>query len=259
MKIAILGAGAFGTALGGVLADNGCDIDYYDTRIEKERLCDVVADAKYILLVVPSNAAPFVLPYVPKDTPLIVATKGILTDKAFRDFKDYMVLSGPGFAQDIKDRKMTLLTATDKRILELFSTSYLKFDYTDDKLGVLMCGALKNVYALFAGLQDLRPETPEMQKYIDSASLEMKQILEANGASAKTVDLSCGIGDLILTCSPRSRNYEFGQILRKNPHAEPEKTVEGLSALKRIIRKEIVLPEGLGIINELIERSKEWD
>ena len=36
MKIAILGAGAFGTALGGILADNGYDIDYYDPKIEKE-------------------------------------------------------------------------------------------------------------------------------------------------------------------------------------------------------------------------------
>ena len=67
MKIAILGAGAFGTALGGILADKGYDIDYYDTRIEKERLSDVVADAKYIVLCVPSKAAPYVLPYVPKD------------------------------------------------------------------------------------------------------------------------------------------------------------------------------------------------
>ena len=36
MKIAILGAGAFGTALGGILADKGYDIDYYDSRVETE-------------------------------------------------------------------------------------------------------------------------------------------------------------------------------------------------------------------------------
>ena len=30
MKIAVLGAGAFGTALGGILADNGYDVDFYD-------------------------------------------------------------------------------------------------------------------------------------------------------------------------------------------------------------------------------------
>ena len=50
MKIAVLGAGAFGTALGGILADKGYDIDYYDSRLEREKLSDVLADAKYIVL-----------------------------------------------------------------------------------------------------------------------------------------------------------------------------------------------------------------
>ena len=48
MKIAILGAGAFGTALGGILADNGYDIDYYDPKIEKESLSQVLENAKII-------------------------------------------------------------------------------------------------------------------------------------------------------------------------------------------------------------------
>ena len=87
-----------------------------------------MADAKYIVLCVPSKAAPYLLPYLPKNKPLIVATKGILSDKAFDDFKDYMVLSGPGFADDIKAAKNTKLTATDDRIIELFETNYLTFD-----------------------------------------------------------------------------------------------------------------------------------
>lgn len=143
MKIAVLGAGAFGTALGGILADKGYDIDYYDSKLEREKLSDVLADAKYIVLCVPSKAAPYLLPYLPKNKPLIVATKGILSDKVFADFKDFMVLSGPGFADDIKAAKDTKLTATDDRIIELFSTDYLTFDKTNDKRGVLMCGALK--------------------------------------------------------------------------------------------------------------------
>ena len=50
MKIAILGAGAFGTALGGILAEKAYDIDYYDSRIERERLSDVIADSKFVVL-----------------------------------------------------------------------------------------------------------------------------------------------------------------------------------------------------------------
>ena len=38
MKIAVLGAGAFGTALGGVLAEKGSDVAYYDSLILKNKL-----------------------------------------------------------------------------------------------------------------------------------------------------------------------------------------------------------------------------
>lgn len=258
MKIAILGAGAFGTALGGILAEKGYDIDYYDSRNSGDTLADTLADSKVIILAVPSKAAPYVLPKLPKDVPLIVATKGILSSDMFNDFSDYMILSGPGFADDIKAQKKTILTATDDRIEEMFGTDYLSFDRTDDKRGVLMCGALKNVYAVMAGLLDLKQGTPEHSKYLKDVADEMKILLNDNGASANTVDLVCGRGDLKITCNYPSRNYEFGQILRKNPKAMPEKTVEGISALKRIKRGEIKVPDGAMILKDLIKRSDEW-
>ena len=73
MKIAILGAGAFGTALGGVLAANGYDIDYYDSKLERERLGDVLKNALAVVLCVPSAVAPYLLPHLPLDKTLIVA------------------------------------------------------------------------------------------------------------------------------------------------------------------------------------------
>lgn len=258
MKIAIIGAGAFGTALGGILADKGYDIDYYDPRIEKENLAKVLDGSKYVLLAVPSAAVPHVLPYLPEQIPLIVATKGILSDKTFAKFKDYMVLSGPGFADDIKAGKNTKLTATDQRVIELFGTDYLSFDYTDDEKGVLMCGALKNVYAILAGLLGLKRESEAWQQFVAEVLEEMRSILAYNGADAKTADLVCGIGDLKLTCGYPSRNYEFGDLLRGNPNYQPEKTVEGISALKKIKRGEIILPDNLPRLAELIRRSEEW-
>ena len=258
MKIAILGAGAFGTALGGILADKSYDIDYYDSKVEQERLSDVLAGAKAIILAVPSKAVPYLLPYLPKERPLIIATKGILTAQTFAGFKDYMVLSGPGFATDIKAHKETHLTATDDRIIKMFATDYLIFDKTNDVQGVLMCGALKNVYAILAGLLDLQRGTLEWEGFIVEVAKEMQDILESNGAKAETVMLACGIGDLRLTCDLPSRNYEFGQLLRKNPQAKPEKTVEGVTALKKIKRGEIVVPKTATRLKELISRSGEW-
>ncbi|MBR3332601.1 hypothetical protein IKG28_03180 [Candidatus Saccharibacteria bacterium] len=258
MKIAILGAGAFGTALGGILADKGYDIDYYDSKCEKETLHEVLDDAKMLVLAVPSKAVPYLLPHLPKNKPMVVATKGILSDKIFADFKDYMIISGPGFADDIKAHKNAKLTATDNRIEELFGTDYLTFDRTTDEKGVLMCGALKNVYALYCGLLGLKAGTGEHMEFLKGTANEMKLVLLENGAKAETVDLVCGKGDLKITCDFPSRNYEFGQILRKNPKAEPEKTVEGLSALKKIKNGEIMVPKEATKLKDLISRSKEW-
>ncbi|MBR3169144.1 hypothetical protein IKF23_01745 [Candidatus Saccharibacteria bacterium] len=258
MKIAILGAGAFGTALGGILADKGYDIDYYDSKLERESLSDVLLSAKYIVLAVPSGAAPYLLPYLPKNIPLVVATKGFLDDHNFRDFNDYMVLSGPGFADDIKSGKKTLLTATDARISELFETDFLKFDFTTDRLGILMCGALKNVYALYAGFLGLKSGTESHENFLTEVAKEMKALLLANGAKKSTVDLSCGIGDLRLTCNLPSRNYEFGQIIKKRPKAVPEKTVEGLTTLAKIKRGEIRVPDEAVHLKEVMRISDVW-
>lgn len=258
MKIAILGAGAFGTTLGGVLVEKGYDIDYYDSKVERERLSDVLKGAKYIVLTVPSKAVPYVLPHLPKKTPLIVATKGILSAKTFAEFSDYMVLSGPGFADDIRAHKKTLLTTTDNRVIELFERDYLTFDFTEDKTGVLMCGALKNVYAILAGLLGLKAGTDLHEEFLREAAEEMRAILGANDASERTVDLACGVGDLRLTCNLPSRNYEFGMRLRRDKHYQPEKTVEGVSALKKIKRGEIVVPEKAEKLKFLMEISGEW-
>ncbi|MBQ9018432.1 hypothetical protein IJ117_01610 [Candidatus Saccharibacteria bacterium] len=263
MKIAILGAGAFGTALGGILAEKGHDIDYYDSKVEREKLSDVVADAKITVLCTPSKAVPYLLPHLPKEKLLIVATKGILGDECFADFRDYSVLSGPGFAADIKAHKKTFLTVTDEKTGELFKTDYLNFDYTDDKKGVLLCGALKNVYALLSGYLDFKPDTLEWEKFILQTAEEMQALLSANGACSETVDLACGIGDLRLTCNLPSRNYEFGQLMRKDIHITPNKTVEGLSTLSKIIRREIEVPESCARLKEIIaletKRRGTWD
>lgn len=259
MKIAILGAGAFGTALGGILADKGYDIDYYDSKVEKESLAKVLSDSRYIVLAVPSQAAPYLLPHLPFDKPLIIATKGFLDSHNFRDFSDYMVLSGPGFADDIKAGKETHLTATDERVIDLFTTDYLTFDFTTDKNGVLMCGALKNVYAIYAGYLDLKPGTSQHENYLTEVAEEMQALLSANNGDPQTVELACGKGDLRLTCDFPSRNYEFGRILRKNQKAVPEKTVEGLTALLKIKRGEIIVPDEAVKLKELMKISDDWN
>lgn len=251
MKITILGAGAYGTALGSVLEKNGHTVSYYDPKLLKISLAQSISGADYIILCVPSTSAPHILPHLPKDIPLIIATKGLLDGHLFRKFRDISVLSGPGFATDIKAEKSTYLTATDQRIVELFQTKFLHLDTTTDRKGVLICGSLKNVYAIYAGYQKLQKHSAPWQSYISKAAAEMKQILSANGANPDTVDLACGIGDLELTCDTPSRNYAYGAKLRENPSKKPENTVEGLTTLAKIKRGKLIIPSSASLIKEI--------
>lgn len=258
MKIAILGAGAFGTALGQVLLENGYEVQYYDPILKGTSLDKALSGADMVLVAVPSFALPAILPALPSSLPLIIATKGILNQHILDGFEDVMVISGPGFADDLKAHKTTLLTATDQRVVDLFTTDYLTFDMTDDVRGVLLSGALKNVYALLAGLLDLRPGTTEHEEFLYNVAEEMRDILEANGGRRETIDLACGKGDLRLTCGMPSRNYEFGQLKRLNSEYLPEKTVEGLSILRKIREGEIKVPESANYLKNFLERSAKW-
>ena len=259
MKIAVLGAGAYGTALGGILTENGHIIDYYDPAVSPKTLEDVLSGVETIISSVPSEALPQLLPKIPKNIFLIVATKGLLEDHYFAEFTDWGVVSGPGFAADIKAKQPTYLTVTDNRIIELFNTDYIYFDSTADRLGVMMCGSLKNAYALYAGYKGLEPTTKELEDYLDNAGKEMRLILSANQAEPDTVNLHCGIDDLKVTCNPKSRNYSFGSLLREDPNHQPNNTVEGLSVLKRIKSGEISVPQEAKFLQELIEMSSQWN
>lgn len=259
MKIAIMGEGAFGVVLGKILEENGHEAKFYDPSKNNNTLEEVLDEAEAILTVVPSNVIGDVLNNLPKDLPIINATKGILDDKVFDGFNDWMVISGPGFAKDIGEHKNTLLTATDKRIVDLLERDYLRFELTDDRLGVLMCGALKNVYAIEAGYLGLAPGSSKMQDFLQTVANEMKLILAENGADPRTVDLSCGRGDLELTCSPDSRNFEFGTKVQTDDNYRPDKTTEGLTALVGIRDHQIKIPSsGVNILERLLSRSTRW-
>ena len=257
MKILVLGAGAFGTALGGILTENGHEVVYFDPMLGVP-LEECLKGAELMVLVAPSFALPELVPKLPREIPLVIATKGVLDLSLFDDFEDVMVLSGPAFADDLKAHKPARLTASDKRIRELFGTDYLDFDESADVRGILLCGALKNVYALYAGLLQLERNTPKYEKKLAEFAEEMRALLSANGGKPETVSCECGMGDLRLTCGMPSRNYEFGVILANDSKAKPEKTVEGLSALRKIIDGALEIPEEAVNLKELIRRSKEW-
>lgn len=246
MKVTIFGAGAFGTALGNILVENGHTIEYYDpVKYPEKGLTSAIVGSDIYLLAVPSSAAPKLLLFLPHDKPLICSSKGFLTAASFKPFQNFSVLSGGAFAADLNAKNNTVLTATSPLIRQLFETSWLKFDQTDDTTGVMICGALKNIYAIGSGYWGLKYGTTDFDDYINSCLDEMRVILKANDSKPETVDLSCGLRDLVITCaSPTSRNYDFGAKLKKDPELGEKVmagkvkvgTVEGLGAIRAIPR-----------------------
>lgn len=262
MRITILGAGAFGTALETILVANNHSVRFYDPKILPDlSLEDATSDAETIILAAPSSVAVDLLKQIPNKTiPLINTTKGLLSLAPFADFETYSILSGGAFAKNLKDKQPTILTATSISTADLFRTDWLKIERSKDILGVLLCGTFKNVYAIGAGEQSLTANTSAFRSYIDSSLAEIKYILAANNCNPDTANLSCGKLDLVLTCASKtSRNYQFGAELKKHNHLDLSTitaTTEGLSTIQNLSSSPLKIPSGCIILSSIITKVK---
>lgn len=261
MNITILGAGAFGMALASVLIENNHEVTFYDPlKYPDTTLENALKNSEANVLAVPSNFAPELLEKLPKEPPLIVASKGFLSLDLFKEFKDCAFLSGASFAKDLIDKKPTVLTATGKLAEALFTTPWLSIDRTRDELGVLLCGTLKNIYAIGSGYRNLEPKSAEFAEYVRLAHIETREILYMNGANRGTSDLSCGLADLIMTCaSTDSRNYTFGRQLREGISGTPGMTAEGYSAAKALPNSGLKVPEHVLILRGICQLISGYD
>ena len=241
MKITILGAGAFGKALEKILTDNHHDIKFYDPLVMPETSLDAATfQADAIVIAIPSNILPSFLEEYPehlKKVPTILTSKGLLNLDLFQDFTQFSVLSGPAFAVEIMEGKPATLTASNAFSMNLFQNSQVRIELCEDALGIVICGALKNIYAIGAGYHSDSEDS--FAVFIQNAHIETKHYLAKHGADPETAELACGLGDLILTCTSRtSRNFTCGVRLREGKSREEIvdelHTVEGLSAAKYV-------------------------
>lgn len=261
MNVTILGAGAFGSALGEVLETNGHTVKFYDPiKYPDIQLGDTLTAAEALIMAVPSHAVKKLLPNLPKDLPLIMTTKGFLSLSPFKDFSGFAVMSGGTFAADLLAKHPTTITGTSQVAKELFTNNWLTVEYSDDTRGVLICGSLKNIYAIGAGLKNLDRHTPEFNNYAGNVLSELYQILEANRCNQATANKSCGITDLIITSTPASRNFTFGRELAKNPNLtlrDVSVTTEGLFAAHNINNTpDFKKPSDTPILDEVLDRLK---
>lgn len=213
---------------------------------------------------------------------IIIATKGIeqgtglfvneILEKHL-DTKNIAVLSGPSFAVDIVSKMPAGLSIASKKpetILlakQALQNEYIKLRDTNDVIGVEICGAIKNVIALSAGmLEGLKANDSTKAMLIAEAIHDMENILDAFDCNKRTVLSFAGIGDLLLTCtSTKSRNYSFGKLVGSNPSRETiekylsDTTVEGYYTLESIYQllkdKEVTIPI-IDLIYEIAVKGK---
>lgn len=91
-----------------------------------------------------------------------------------------------------------------------------------DRIGVALCGAIKNVYAIGAGVSDgLGLGANARAALVTRALAELRRLVVAAGGSAETVAGLAGVGDLVLTTGgDASRNRQVGLALARGDRLE---------------------------------------
>ena len=261
-KVAVIGAGSWGTALAKVLHTNGNQVTVWsiveaEIAMLRERhehvdklpgvklpedmefttdLKAAVEDKEYLILAVPSvftrSTAKSMAPFVKAGQIIVCVAKGIeentlmtLSDIVEEEVPvaEVAVMCGPSHAEEVGVGLPTTVVAGAKKGMELG-------------------GSLKNVIALAAGMADgLGYGDNTKAALITRGIMEMSRLAIKMGAKAETLSGLTGIGDLIVTCESRhSRNRKAGMLIgqgytMKQAMDEVKMVVEGVYSAKAAI------------------------
>jgi glycerol-3-phosphate dehydrogenase (NAD(P)+) len=200
-------------------------------------LADAVEGKRFVFGVTPSHVIREVLGQaagsIDPDAIVINTAKGLedgtmqTIDAVYRDVLPERVaaratyLSGPTFASELAAGSPAAIVLaghdpeTTTAAQQALSEINFRIYSTDDVLGVLLGGALKNVIAIAAGVSDGLGFGSNTRVALMTRGLaEMTRIGVALGAHAQTFAGLSGMGDLVLTCSgDASRNRQVGLAL----------------------------------------------
>ena len=283
MKIGILGAGAWGTALAFVCARGGHAVTLwsYDgemhefatpapSGIELTRDLPDMAGTDLWIVVTPAafvretmrRAAPFF-----KGQPILICSKGIeqgtgafmaeVIQAEIPTATDIGAVSGPQFAAEVAagvPTGTTLAGTARCRDMGRVALAELYIQETDDIIGAEVCGAGKNAVALICGYVSVTAAGEnERACVLARAWDDVVNFGVALGGGCRTFLGLCGVGDLFLSAtSVTSRNFSGGaDIARGIP---PTGTVEGIIALGAIVTRATELGIDVPVLNDMARR-----
>ena len=226
MKQTILGKGAWGEAMGQALQRRGHTVSWLDKGD-----IQIPDQTDLLWIALPTQAVRECLEKVrglKPAVPVVSLSKGIevSTGKrvseivaAFCPKSPIAAVSGPSLAQEITQQVPTALVAasTDdnfsRTVQKALHGDALRVYRSPDLIGVEWGGALKNVYALAAGMcAGLGLGENSLAGLTTRSLREMSRVAVHFGAQEETVQGLSGVGDLILTSYSRaSRNRRVGE------------------------------------------------
>lgn len=255
-KIAVIGAGGWGTALANLMAAKGLPVVLwgYEPELVEElrrqrvntpflpgiRLNDRVsptadmaeaADADVILMVPPSKGMRGVAGRLAAVNPrgaIVSCTKGIEQGSGLRmseivkqmlPHSPVAVLSGPSHAEEVAIAMPTavVLGCPDAelatRLQHAINSQTFRVYTSQDVAGIELGGALKNIFAIAAGVSDgLGFGDNTKSALVTRALAELIRLGVAMGGWRETFQGLSGVGDLMVTCFSRhSRNRAVGE------------------------------------------------
>jgi glycerol-3-phosphate dehydrogenase (NAD(P)+) len=181
-----------------------------------------------------------------------------------------LVLSGPSHAEEVSRNIPTTVVAASGnnelavKVQKAFSTESFRVYTNTDMRGVELCGSVKNVIAIAAGMCDgLGFGDNTKGALLTRGIAEMMRLGKKLDAEASTFSGLAGIGDLITTCISRhSRNRKVGELIasgltleqtlsKMTMVAEGVETTKSVKALAG--KKSIVMPITQEVYKTLFE------
>lgn len=265
MKVGIIGAGAWGTALGIVTARGGADVIMWSFDGEYKKFENVqmpknlnvttnMVDVKETDLWLVVTPAAFFRETMRKarefynGQPIIICTKGAeystnqfmseVLKSEIPECNDLGVLAGPQFAAEVAQGIPTGSTLAGNNNVIVAGQNALNKLYlspSEDIIGTEICSVGKNAVALICGYNTGAGKGENERALIFTRAWnEVMNIGLVAGAKMRTFLDLCGIGDLFLTAtSETSRNFSGGLAIARGD--APSGTVEGIFALRGLI------------------------
>ena len=250
MRIAVIGAGAWGNTIAILLAEKGHDVVLWardrdraalmeETR-ENERylasfrfpsalqvVSDGLGECDVLVGAVPTQHMREVLEQLElPPAPFVSLSKGIeistlkLPTEIYREVagadRPAALLTGPCIAREIvRGLPAAVVVAGDEvdMLQAAFHTDRFRVYTSDDPFGCELVGALKNVMAIAAGIVDgMELGDNTKAALLTRGIVEIARLGTEMGAQAKTFYGLAGFGDLFTTCvSPFGRNRTVGE------------------------------------------------